>query len=96
MCPGLHGVGLLDFVLRRPSNEPRLCVCTEEFRRKVLDPVASARPVAQIAADLGLSDQTIYSCRKQDLIDINQLPGPRRPFVAHDWCSIQCTSHTQL
>lgn len=32
----------------------------EEFRRKVLDLVAAGRPVGQIAADLGISDQTIY------------------------------------
>jgi transposase len=41
----------------------------EEFRRKVLDLVASGRPIAQIAADLGISDQTIYGWRKQELID---------------------------
>ena len=29
----------------------------EEFRRKVLDLVAAGRPIAQIAADLGISDQ---------------------------------------
>jgi transposase-like protein len=32
----------------------------EEFRRKVLDLVAAGRPVAQIANDLQISDQTIY------------------------------------
>jgi transposase len=31
----------------------------EEFRRKVLDLVPAGRLVAQIAADLGISDQTI-------------------------------------
>ena len=41
----------------------------EEFRRKVLDLVAAGRPVAQIAADLAISDQTIYAWRKQELID---------------------------
>ncbi|MEU6187546.1 transposase [Nocardia sp. NPDC047038] len=30
----------------------------EEFRRKVLDLVAAGRPVAQVAADLGISAQT--------------------------------------
>ena len=38
----------------------------EEFRRKVLDLVAAGRPVAQIAADLGISDQTIFGWRKQN------------------------------
>lgn len=50
----------------------------EEFRRKVLDLVACGRPVAQIAADLGISDQTIYGWRKQELIDTGQLPGVNR------------------
>jgi transposase-like protein len=50
----------------------------EEFRRKVLDLVAAGRPVAQIAADLGVSDQTIYGWRRQELIDTGQLPGLNR------------------
>jgi transposase-like protein len=47
----------------------------EEFRRKVLDFVAAGRPVAQIADDLQISDQTIYDWRRQELIDNGQLPG---------------------
>lgn len=31
----------------------------EEFRRTVLDLVAAGRPIAQISADLGVSDQTM-------------------------------------
>ena len=50
----------------------------EEFRRKVLDLVAVGRPIAQIAADLDISDQTIYGWRKQELIDTGQLPGLNR------------------
>lgn len=50
----------------------------EEFRRKVLDLVAAGRPIAQISADLGISDQTIYNWRKQELIDTGQLPGLNR------------------
>jgi transposase len=46
-----------------------------EFRRKVLDLVAAGRPVAQVAADLDISDQTIYVWRRQELIDTGQLPG---------------------
>ena len=42
----------------------------EEFRRKVLDLAAARRPVAQIAADLGISDQTSYDWRRQELIAI--------------------------
>ena len=48
----------------------------EEFRRKVLDLVAAGRPVAQIAADLGISDQTIYAWRNQELIDHRSATGP--------------------
>ena len=50
----------------------------EEFRRKVLDLAAAGRPVAQIADDLGISDQTIYTWRKQELIDTGKVPGLNR------------------
>jgi transposase-like protein len=40
-----------------------------EFRRRVLDLIASGRKVADVAADLGISAQTIYSWRCQDRID---------------------------
>lgn len=40
-----------------------------EFRRKVLDLVEAGRPVADIARDLAISDQTIYTWRRQDRID---------------------------
>ncbi|GAA1840891.1 hypothetical protein GCM10009836_20290 [Pseudonocardia ailaonensis] len=46
-----------------------------EFRRKVLDLVASGRRVAQVASDLDNSEQTIYVWRRQELIDSGQLPG---------------------
>lgn len=46
-----------------------------EFRRKVLDLVAAGRPVAQVAADLDVSDQTIYNWRCQHLIDTGQIDG---------------------
>ncbi|MEX5258328.1 IS3 family transposase [Kocuria arenosa] len=46
-----------------------------EFRRKVLDLVAAGRPVAQIAAELGISDQTIYTWARQDRIDQGLEPG---------------------
>ncbi|OBK30497.1 transposase [Mycobacterium asiaticum] len=50
----------------------------EGFRRKVLDLVGAGRPIAQVAADLGISDQTIYGWRKQELIDTGLLPGHNR------------------
>ncbi|WP_088312975.1 IS3 family transposase [Kineosporia sp. R_H_3] len=40
-----------------------------EFRRKVLDLLESGRKVADIARDLEISEQTIYSWRRQDRID---------------------------
>jgi len=46
-----------------------------EFRRKVLDLVVAGRPVAQVAHDLEISAQAIYTWRKQQLIDSGRLPG---------------------
>ena len=46
-----------------------------EFRRKVLDLLKAGRSVAEVSADLGVSDQTIYNWRNQDLIDTGQRPG---------------------
>lgn len=46
-----------------------------EFRRRVLDLVAEGRKVTEIAQDLGLSPQTIYSWRRQADIDAGQRPG---------------------
>jgi len=46
-----------------------------EFRRKVLDLIEAGKPVAEIAVQLGVSDQTIYNWRNQDQIDRGQRPG---------------------
>lgn len=46
-----------------------------EFRRKVLDLVASGRSVASVAEDLGVSAQTIYNLRRKDAIDRGEAPG---------------------
>ena len=40
-----------------------------EFRRRVLELVEAGRLVAEIAGDLGISEQTIYLWRRQDRID---------------------------
>lgn len=77
MFPRFSGVGLLDS--RSRSHRRRLVrakAYPEEFRRKVLDLVAAGRSVAQVAADLDISDQTICVWREQDLIDTGQIPGP--------------------
>ena len=46
-----------------------------EFRRRVLDLVTAGRKVADVARDLGLSQQTIYVWRHQDRIDRGLEPG---------------------
>jgi transposase len=46
-----------------------------EFRRKVLDLVEAGRPIAEVAAALGISGQSIYSWRCQDRIDRGLEPG---------------------
>lgn len=46
-----------------------------EFRRRVLDLVEAGRKIADVAADLGISDQTIYAWRRQDRIDRGLEPG---------------------
>jgi transposase len=46
-----------------------------EFRRRVLDLVEAGRKIADVAADLGISDQTIYTWRRQDRIDRGLEPG---------------------
>jgi transposase-like protein len=77
MCPAFPGVGLLDDHGPPPeritSTVPKKY--PPEFRRKVLDLVAAGRPVAQVAADLAISDQTVYAWRRQELIDTGQLAG---------------------
>jgi transposase-like protein len=46
-----------------------------EFRRRVLDLVASGRSVADVARDLGISGESIYTWRRQDRIDRGLAPG---------------------
>jgi transposase len=46
-----------------------------EFRRKVLDLVEAGRPIAEVAKALGISDQSIYTWRRQDRIDRGVEPG---------------------
>src|SRR3954452_6889723 len=46
-----------------------------EFRRRVLDRVEAGHTVASVAADLGVSDQTIYNWRTQHQVDTGQRDG---------------------
>ena len=40
-----------------------------EFRQRVLTLIASGRKVDDVARDLGISDQTVYTWRRQEPID---------------------------
>ena len=53
-----------------------------EFRRKVLDLVASGRKVSEVAFDLEISGQTIYCWLRQDWIDRGLEPGLTTPELA--------------
>jgi transposase-like protein len=46
-----------------------------EFRRKVLDLLKAGRSVGDLVRDLQISDQTIYTWRRQEQIDTGQVPG---------------------
>ena len=46
-----------------------------EFRRKVLDLLESGRTVAEVARDLDISAESIYTWRRQDRIDRGLVPG---------------------
>lgn len=46
-----------------------------EFRRKVLDLLEEGRSVTQVAHDLDISEQSIYTWRRQDRIDKGLIPG---------------------
>jgi transposase len=45
------------------------------FRRRALDLVAAGKTVAEVARLLEVSDQSIYTWRRQELIDRGELPG---------------------
>jgi len=46
-----------------------------EFRRRVVDLVEGGRNVAEVAADLGVSAQSVYTWRRQARIDAGFEPG---------------------
>jgi transposase len=46
-----------------------------EFRRRVLDLLAAGRRVTDLARDIGVSNQTIYTWRRQEDIDRGLVPG---------------------
>jgi putative transposase len=75
MCPEFCGVGLLDFMLMIPRRGQHAQELPAGVRSKVLDLLKAGRTVAQIAHDLQISDQTIYTWRRQSLVDAGQEPG---------------------
>jgi transposase len=46
-----------------------------ELRRRVVDLLATGRKVADVARDLGVSEQAIYGWRRQERIDRGLQPG---------------------
>ena len=57
-----------------------------EFRRRVLDLVDAGRKIAEVAHDLGISAQTIYTWRRQDRVDrgleVGMSSGEKAELVA--------------
>jgi transposase-like protein len=47
-----------------------------EFRRRVVELVGSGRSVAAVAADVGVSEGTVYRWKAQDLVDRGEQAGP--------------------
>jgi hypothetical protein len=76
MCPGFRGAGLLDCHADAPEERsawpeaihPNVAV-------RSFDLMKAGRKVAQVAYDLQISEQTIYSWRRQDLVDTGREPG---------------------
>ena len=56
--------------------------CSAEFGRRVLDLVAEGRKVVEVAQDLGLGSQTVYSWRRHAAIDAGERPGLRTEEAA--------------
>jgi len=46
-----------------------------EFRRRVLELLKAGRGVAEVAAELGVSSQSIYNWRRQERIDSGLIAG---------------------
>jgi transposase-like protein len=48
-----------------------------EFRQRDLELIAAGRRVRDVAVDLGISEQTVYSRRRQERVDQGIEPGDR-------------------
>jgi len=53
-----------------------------DFRRGVLDLVASGRSVTEVARDVGISNQTIYAWRRQEAVHAGLIAGPTSAELA--------------
>ena len=53
-----------------------------EFRRRVLDLLVAGRKVVDLARDLGISEQTTYTWRRQERIDRGLRSGEREELAA--------------
>ena len=73
--PHFSGVVLLDSVLPNERSSMGRRGYPPEFRRKVLDLVEAERPIAEVAQALGISEQSVYTWRRQDRIDRGLEPG---------------------
>src|ERR687886_728091 len=82
VCPGFGGAGFLDRYAAVPREDsmgrrggPGRRGYPAEFRQRVVDLLATGRKVADIARDLGVSEQAIYGWRRQERIDRGLEPG---------------------
>ena len=70
VCPSFGGGGLLDSaVIIVKGDDMARRGYPSEFRRRVVELVEGGRKVAEVAADLEISEQTIYTWRRQARID---------------------------
>jgi transposase-like protein len=69
-CPGFRGGTKLDsVVIIVKGDDMARRGYPPEFRRRVVELVEGGRKVAEVAADLGTNEQTVYMWRRQARID---------------------------
>jgi transposase len=47
----------------------------QQFRREAVELVRSGTPIKQVAADLGVSEQTLRNWRRQEDVDVGRAEG---------------------
>src|SRR5919197_1185553 len=82
VCPGFQGVGIVDcYAAIREEDSmgrrggPGRRGYPAEFRRRVVDLLATGRKVADVARDLGVSEQAVYGWRRRERLDRGLEPG---------------------